>query len=282
MSRINSKSLSILLILSLSIMNFSCFLFEDENSNTNNTNSQNTTTDVEITDQDIQTDTEQPAAYVPGDYSLPKELSYIQNEGDFLADKFYPIGWSKEGMFAYITEPADEGSGFYLFELHVFDAVNNKIAWSWKPEESEEGDLASTWKNNYELFKEKLNEYQIEQNESFELKKGKTTFKGNEYQIVLDTKTEQDPDFGFEIIKEIKISINSPELGTKQIYQSKADEYSMNIGAFVPGYILSPYNGRIVVLCQIEQAGYEGPPNIVYFELIGSDLLLGFKQKTGS
>ena len=280
MAKINLKLLSFILMFSISIMNFSCFLFEDEENNTENKDKDSSS--VEIIDQDIDNNTQQEAVYTPTEYQLPKELQYVENQEDFLIDKFYPIGWSKDGKFAYITEPADEASGYYLFEIVVFDAVNNKVAWSWKLPETEKGDLKSTWENNYSMFKEKLNEYKIEQNNNIELKKGKTSYKGNEYQIVLDTKTQPDPDFGIEIIKEIKISINSPELGTKQIYDSKADEYSMNIGAFVPGYILSPYNGKIVVLCQIEQAGYEGPPNVVYFELIGSDLLLGFKPQTGS
>lgn len=281
MIRLQSKLFILVLILALNLFNFSCFLFEDENKD-NSTKQNNNSTTVEITEQDIKNTSTNETAYTPEDYSLPKELNYLKKTGDFLVDRIYPIGWSKDGKFAYITEPADEGSGFYLFKLVVFDAVNNKIAWSWKPEDSEEGNLSATWKKNYSLFKEKLNEYQIEQNNNIELKEGKTTFKGNEYQLVLDTKTETDPDFGFDLIKEIKITINSPELGTKEIYNSKMDEYSMYIGAFVPGYILSPYNGRIVVLCQLEQVGYEGPPNIVLFQLIGSDLLLGFKKQAGS
>ena len=278
MIRLQSKLFILVLIFALNFFNFSCFLFEDDNNKS--TKQDDSSSTVEITEQDIKNTSTNQTPYVPEDYSLPVELNYLEKSGDFLIDKIYPIGWSKDGKFAYITEPADEGSGFYLFELVVFDAVNNKIAWSWKPEDSEEGNLSTTWKKNYSLFKEKLNEYQIEQDDNIELKKGKTTFKGNEYQLVLDTKTETDPDFGFDLIKEIKITINSPELGTKEIYNSKTDEYSMYIGAFVPGYILSPYNGRIVVLCQLEQAGYEGPPNIVFFQLIGSDLLLGFKPQT--
>ncbi len=56
----------------------------------------------------------------------------------------------------------------------------------------------------------------------------------------------------------------------------------MVVGAFVPGYLLSKNNGRVIVICQLERWGYEGPPNVVYFELIGSDLLRGFKTRDGS
>ena len=101
-----------------------------------------------------------------------------------------------------MVEPADEGSGYYLFELVVFDMINNKISWSWKPDDSEEGDLESTWKDNYQDFKESLNKYEIVQETKFELQKGKTTFKGKNYQMVLESKTEKEPDFGFDVVKE--------------------------------------------------------------------------------
>jgi len=260
-----------------SSINFSCSWFSSDDEEDANSND----TITEITSDDTK-DNNSTKAYVADDYQIPEELVYNKQSDDFLIDKLYPIGWSKDGKFAYIIEPADEESGFYLFEIVVFDMINNKTIWSWKPEESEEGDLEMTWKENYELFKSSLNKYEITQDNSFELLKDKTTFKDNEYQIVLDTKTEIQPDYGIDIIKNIKISISSAELGSKEIYNQNTEDYSMIIGAFVPGYLLSPNDGRIVVICQMERIGAEGPPNAVYFQLIGADLLRGFHTDSGS
>lgn len=268
--------LVVLLVMALATMNFSCSWFNGEGEESSND------TIVEIIDQDINHDGNGSISYEAGDYSIPDELKYSNQADDFLVNSLYPIGWSKDGKFAYIVEPADEGSGFYLFELIVFDLVNNTVVWSWKPKESEEGDLETTWKENYGLFKESLNKFEIVGEKNYELKNGKTSYKGNEYQIVLETKTETEPDFGFDVVKEMKILIKSPEIGTKEIFNHKEKDYSMVVGAYIPGYLLSPFDGRIVVICQMERWGYEGPPNVVFFELIGSDLLRGFKVEDDS
>ncbi len=275
MNKIKIYPILIILLVVLATFNFSCSWFND--------NDEDGVDDtlVEIIDQDV-INNSGDGGYEAGDYKIPAELVYNDKSDDFLIDKLYPIGWSKDGKFAYIVEPADEGSGFYLFELIVFDMVNNKTIWSWKIDETEEGDLETTWKENYEHFKESLNKYELVQQDDFKIEKGKTSFKGNEYQIVLDTKTKTEPDFGFDVIKELKISIESPEIGLKEIYNHKENDFSMLVGAFVPGYMLSPNSGRIVVICQMERWGYEGPPNVVFFELIGSDLLRGFNANTGS
>jgi hypothetical protein len=216
------------------------------------------------------------------EYSVPTELVYNKTGKDFLYDKIYPIGWSKNGMFAYIIEPADEGSGLYWFELVILDIVNNKVAWSWKPSEISEGSVSKIWKENYGLFKKNLSESEIIQQKNFSFKSGKTSYKGNDYELILDAKSETDPDFGFEVVKEVEINIVSPELGKKQIYKKKNEEYSLILAAYIPGYLLSPFDDRVVVFCQQERNGYEGPPNVVFFDLIGTDLIRGFKKEKDS
>jgi hypothetical protein len=216
------------------------------------------------------------------EYSLPIELEYGRMGKEFLYDKFFPIGWSKSGKFAYIVEPADEASGLYWFEIVILDIVNKKIIWNWKPEESEEGNLESTWEENYQLFKKHLTESEILQQQKMELKPAKTTYKGNDYELVLDKKNITDPDFGFEVVKESNITLVSDELGRKLVANIKEDAYSRVIGAILPGYLLSPFDDRIVVVFRKERVGYEGPPNVVYFELLGSDLTRGFKKSKES
>lgn len=212
------------------------------------------------------------------EYDVPSELIYHKKGHDFLYDKFFPIGWSKNGMFAYIIEPADEASGLYWFEFVIFDIVNNKVEFSWKPKETEEGSVEKLWKENYDLFRKNLRSSQIMQMKDFALLDGKTTHKSNEYEILLDAKTENDPDFGFDVIKEVEVKLVSKELGEKLIFNQKNTDYSLVLGAFIPGYLLSPFDDRIVVVYQKERAGYEGPPNVVFFDLIGTDLVRGFKK----
>ncbi len=216
------------------------------------------------------------------DFTIPKELTYTRGTHGFNYDKFYPIGWSKDGKFAYIKEPADEGSGFYLFEIIILDIVNNKLVWSWKPEELEEGSMQATWKENYDLFAQHLNEAEITQTKDFKMEPTTTSYKGNDYEIVMETSTEVDPDYGVDLIKEIEINLQSGELGVKQILSEKTDSRDYILSAYIPGFLLSQHDDRIVVICQKERIGAGGPPNIVFFEIIGSDLIRGFKKENGS
>jgi hypothetical protein len=212
------------------------------------------------------------------EYEIPEELIYHKKGQDFLYDKLFPIGWSKNGKFAYIIEPADEASGLYWFEFVILDIVNNKVDYTWKPKETEEGSVGKLWKENYELFRKNLRSSQIMQMKDFTLLEGKTSYKSSEYEILLDAKTENDPDFGFDVIKEVEIIITSKELGEKKILNQKNTDYSLVLGAYIQGYLLSPFDDRIVVVYQKERAGYEGPPNVVFFDLIGTDLTRGFKK----
>ena len=234
------------------------------------------------TDSLKQTENNNQGDFKEQEYTLPSELQYGRVGKEFLYDKFYPIGWSKDGKLAYITEPADEASGNYWFEIIILDIVNNKVVWSWKPTESEKGDIQSTWKTNYDLFKKNLAEAEIVQQTGFDLKSTKTSYKGNDYEIILDSKNITDPDYGIDMVKECNISIVSEQLGKKLVINQKEDEYSRVIGAIVPGFLMCPFDDRIVVILRKERIGYEGPPNVVYFELVGSDLIRGFKKDKNS
>jgi len=260
--------LLLLLISVLATVTYSCN--NDESSN-NNENS-----DTSNISQNNQENNEQKG------FEIPAELVYVKQTKGFLYDKIYPIGWSKDGKFAYIIEPADEGSGMYLFEIIILDIVNNKITWSWKPAESESGDYASTWKQNYDLFTENLNKAEIKQIKNFELKPTKSSYNGNDYELTMEAKSQTDQFLGVDVVREIELDFVSPELGLKRFFDRKIDEMDYIVSAYVPGYLLSPYDDRIVVLLQQERMGYEGPPNIVFFELIGTDLTRGFKKESDS
>ncbi len=212
------------------------------------------------------------------EYKLPNELKYVKEREGFSYDKFYPIGWSENGNFAYITEPADENSGLYLFEIHIIDIVNNKSIWTWKPEESEEGNLEQVWNDNYELFAQRLKEYGIVQINQAKLESNKISYKSNDYEIIMDTKIETDKDFGIDMMKGIKITMKSPQLGSKDFFEQRIDSRDYILSAYIPGLLIGPNNDRAIVICQKERVGADGPPNMVFFEIIGTNLITGFKK----
>src|SRR5205814_3361425 len=49
-----------------------------------------------------------------------------------IPESFYPIGWSKDGKFAYYYEPVDEACGCYFAHLVIQDMRTDKVLWEFK------------------------------------------------------------------------------------------------------------------------------------------------------
>ncbi len=216
---------------------------------------------------------------VTQDYSPPKELVYPRETKNILYDKFFPVGWSKNGKFAYFVEPADEARGIYILELVIKNINNEKIEFVWKPqEENAEGNFKTIWEKNYALFKTELNKHQIIQQNSFVLGKNSFTFNNKQFSIKLETKTKNNPDYGFDVIVGTYVSLEKQNEGAKMLYQYEERNYSTVLNAWVNGYFPSPYADKIIVLGSSERCGYEGPPNVITFFLASTDLNVGFKK----
>jgi len=213
-----------------------------------------------------------------GLYKMPTELKYSLNDENFLNDKLYPIGWSQDGKFAYIVEFADEAIGYSVYEFNILNTINNSNIWQFRTGLGNNNKLDTIWNSNIELVKQKLIENKIIQQENLEL--GKVSFKHNnkDFKIMLENKTKINEEYGFDVITESKISLTSKLLGTKIIYDFQEKGYSMVLGQIVTGQIMSPFEDRIIVILKNERWGYEGPPNVIYFTLIGSNLTESFKQ----
>lgn len=215
------------------------------------------------------------------EYKIPEELEYSNhNKDNFIYDKFYPIGWSKTGYLAYITEFSDEGFGYPFFKIFIQNLVNDVIEWEYEAENYEDYEISDFWNNNFEKIYTKLEEYQIVPTETFELGETKFNYSNKEYKIKIFNETQQNPHFGFDVIISTKVELTSPQLGSKTIYEYKEEDYSMLLGQIVSGYILSPFEDRIAVILKNERWGYEGPPNTIYFTIIGSNLTESFQPET--
>src|SRR5262249_9281423 len=90
--------------------------------------------------------------------------------GDFGVEKFFPIGWSKDGKFAYYVEPIDEACGCYFGKLVIVDLKTDAVLWQfdYSSEETDESrtkkpkSLRALWNVNRKLFSSKLTENNIE------------------------------------------------------------------------------------------------------------------------
>jgi hypothetical protein len=213
-------------------------------------------------------------------YSTPSELQYYKQSDEYLFQKFYPIGWSKDGNFAYVIEPADEAAGLYFFKLKVQNMISDKDVYSWEPDEDPEtGSIKQMWKDNQMTFAAKLNELKIIPQNDIKLLGTEFSTEEGKFKVTIENTMETDPDFGFEVVKSTNIYIKSAELGTKRIYSYTEKDYNQCLGRIVQGVIKSPYEKRIAVLVKEELRGYEGPPNVVREFLVGADLERNFKKK---
>ena len=215
-------------------------------------------------------------------YSAPAELKYYKDSKEYIFQKFYPIGWSKDGKFAYVIEPADEAAGLYFFKLRIQSMISDKILYEWEldPDEGiETGSVKQMWKENQMEFAAKLNEHKIIPQNDIKLLGTEFNTEEGKFKVTIENKMETDPDFGFEVVKTTNIDIKASELGTKRIYSYTEKDYNQCLGRIVQGVIKSPYEKRVAVLVKEELRGYEGPPNVVREFLVGADLERSFKKK---
>ncbi len=217
---------------------------------------------------------------VPDHYSVPAELKYAQEETYqvedntyplYLIDKFYPIGWSKDGKLAYIEEPADEAVGAYFFQFHILDLNTGKDVFTWKPEEDpQEGSISQMFEDNKDLFEGKLKEFGIIPQE-FTLEGTDVPFIAEGAKVWMDT-TMVFSDFGFmNVVKSVKLNCGTAD-NSKVIFENvNNEEYNTNMSQEIAGTLKCPYVPMAAVLVKSVQRGYEGPPHVYSFYFVKAE-----------
>lgn len=200
-----------------------------------------------------------------------------------ITENFFPIGWSKDGKFAYYTEPGDEACGCYFGRLIILDTVNDKELWSFKydglddQDKPKYGAITDLWRKNRKPFSDKLNQYGIIPQGSFSLLKFPINNAGD--QLKADLKIEENKDEEtriYSIVKKATLQISSQRGGTKIVHEESYPEYGP-LDVKVLGYLKSPYEQRVAIIVLEVQRGYEGPPHTTHVKIVGSSLTTGFK-----
>ena len=204
-------------------------------------------------------------------------------------DGFYPIGWSRDGKFAYYSEPVDEECGCYFAELAIVDLRTDKVLWEFKNKPQDRADASGAplpddmrklWKRNEKMFVEKLREHGIVQTARFALLGRTFNSGGKSYTAKVASVKGDDPD-GLNRIRKLNLALSSPTLGKKSLYSAeyKGDEmYVSPLDVAVAGAFKSPYENRVAIVMIKVQRGWEGPPHTVEAQIAGADLDRGFKR----
>ena len=214
-------------------------------------------------------------------YSKPVELKLGRLSQ--LGERFYPIGWSRDGKFAYIVEPADEACGCYFAKLVIKDLKTDTVLWDFDYESTafDEKDnkpksLPAFWRSNRTLFSKKLREYKISQKEGFALQPFPALYQGDELTARLSLERNGQA-WLKEAVSAIRLQVNSKRRGKKTVYEKTNVAGSMILEVMVLGYLRSQFEPRVALVLIEVHRGYEGPPSVAKINIIGSDLFSGFK-----
>ncbi len=203
-------------------------------------------------------------------------------------DGFYPIGWSRDGKFAYYFEPVDEECGCYFAELAIMDLRTDQVLWhfknDWEARTDKEGapipdDIRKLWTRNQTRFNEKLSEHGIIQLDRFALLPPSFASGGKTFSARV-TKIKGNDGDGLRRITKLSLDVSSPSLGQKSLYEAsyEGELYGAPLDAAVAGAFKSPYENRAAVLMIRVQRGWEGPPHTVEIQIAGADLVKGFRK----
>ncbi|MEQ1646135.1 MAG: hypothetical protein ABL959_21970 [Pyrinomonadaceae bacterium] len=209
-----------------------------------------------------------------------------------IPESFFPIGWSKDGKFAYYSEPVDEACGCYYAYLAIQDLRTDKVIWEFKYDQGDDtdpktgkilgsGNMDELWKKNKKLFSEKLAENGIVASRVVMHNKTFSTA-GTSYTAKSTKKMGQNADGGEERVDLYTVSLRSTKLGTKTVFTSEdhtKDDYWFMLDAGLIGAIKSPYENRVALIAIEAMKGYEGPPHTAQIRVVGSDLTSGFSKK---
>lgn len=208
-------------------------------------------------------------------WKLPKEIVYYDekevNEEPYytVTTSFHPIGWSKDGKFAYAQFHDSYVDGLTI-DVIIQDMTTDKVIW--KKErynlEGEDLDYVGLWNKVKSSTEKMLATYDILLDQKIDYRKDSWhRINGQAYK------------FALTLDKKIQIDCRAKGLGEKTIFKqaiSEEDfEYS-EMGASVRGIIKSPYEDRVLVLYLISEKGFEFARD-EYFALVGCHLTKGFK-----
>lgn len=212
---------------------------------------------------------------LPGDENERKDA----DRADLLREHFYPIGWSKDGKFAYLVEPADEACGCYLALFIIQDMRTDKILWEKAHEGSDqiEESLVTFWRANRREFSDRLDQYGILAPKFFVLEKTAFNYQGDALNTRLDVNVKNED--AFSPTGNVILQLISKKSGKKTIYEEKIspEQTGSFMDAELGGVLVAPFEARAAVVIIEKHRGWEGPPHTTRLRVIGAHLTDGFR-----
>lgn len=199
-----------------------------------------------------------------------------EHEYAAIESQIYPIGWSKDGKFAYIIVHANEAEDFSRIEFLVQDMISDNIVFSMKIENKDDNHLVRSMQSKQNDIDNFLTKFSIVRTQNklieFPVQDGVNIIDVSK-QASYHTSSEFSNNEKF--LSDITISLNSMKdykvSKTKALYRknlSKTYTYDMH----VVGYIKSPFENRIAIIASRLVRGFEGAPHITKIDIIGAKM----------
>lgn len=231
----------------------------------------------EISKNNVDSKPIQPSSKI---YALPQQLDYSSkipndfclsaNEDHCHIEKIYPLGWSEDGKFAYVSETSSFGVNTHL-ELIVRDLTEDKdiVSERWADEYD---DFPNFWKSEQSIIAKTITQHTIIPSNTFELFDFPYDYQGISYSPKLSTSH-----YDSGAAKNQKLIIQKSDGASKQIFSEEHEDFEFGLRkSKVIGYMKSPIEPRIAVMVLDEIKAME---NDVYLRIsiIGCHIEKGFK-----
>ena len=169
---------------------------------------------------------------------------------------FGPIGWSKDGIFAYQMTYCDGGCGCCSNEINVVSAKTDKGIDGIHLPSDENGSIESSWNEKQKEIDKVLLKYNIRNTGFGEFYKSN---KIGDFEIIFSKNIIECPDdgwiYGAEYENHYKLLIGNDNIGYKKVTSGTQDCGSF--GLSFKGYFISPFEERILIVLSSYSLGYE-------------------------
>ena len=197
---------------------------------------------------------------------------------------FYPLGWSADGKFAYAIEPPDEAAGIYFLNVYIQDLVTDKILWQDKFQSEAETttgilSFAAYWQANQSAMEARFKKHGINQTNDSVLFAGAINNKEDRIDYLAKKKLKGVPDLGnIAVVTEYQVLVTSEKLGSKTVHKEQPKQIARILDVDVLGYLRGEDQERVALLIAGVSRGWEGPPHVTWFKVVGTNLKRGFKK----
>ncbi len=201
-------------------------------------------------------------------------------EAPFLHDTFYILGYNK-GKIAYAIEYETDPRDMVHIETFIQDLITDEIVWrdEFKKEDNiTDVNFKSFWNEHHQTVTNSMRQYNIASDNLFSLQTDEPHYHNDTLKLTSKTEKEYYKDWGIQFVKSSTLYLSSKQKGQKTI-DTKSYKDSHLLEREILGFLnIEKGNKRIAVIVANLYRGWEGPPHVLGYEMIGASLSIGFKK----